>query len=83
MSIPFPAPNGGFILGQPFTVSNVSIPISAIICCNCAVPPSQLQIVASAPVVCPACQKTYTVALDPKNGQLTVAIAVPDQKDPL
>ncbi len=82
MSIPVPAPNGGHIIGQPFTLSNVSIPVNAMLTCNCLPNGEQLQILASAPAQCPMCQKTYIVALNPQNGQLTVAIAVTDQKDP-
>lgn len=80
----FPAavPSGGHILGQPFTLSNLSMPVSATFTCNCAQPPSEMTIVNSAPVKCPACARVYVVAFNPQNGQLTVAVAVEDQKVP-
>lgn len=55
----FPAavPSGGHILGQPFTLSNLSIPVNATFTCNCVQPPSDLQIRSSEPVTCPVCQK--------------------------
>lgn len=76
MAIPFPQPpNGGHILGQPFTLSNLSIPVNATLACNCTMPPSELQIVASAPTQCPRCRKAYIVVFNPQNGQIQVAIA--------
>lgn len=86
MTIPFnasaPAPVGGHILGQPFTLSAVNIPINGKIACNCTQPPSEMTIVASAPVKCPVCEKTYVVAINPANGQILVAISVEEQKVP-
>jgi hypothetical protein len=81
MAIPFPQ-TGGHILGQPFSLSDVTLPVSATLTCNCAQPPSPLSIVASAPAQCPACRKTYVVAFNPQNGQLTIAIAVESDQVP-
>jgi hypothetical protein len=79
---PSPAPSGGHLLGQPFTLSNLSIPVNVTFACNCAQPPSEMQVINSAPVTCPACQKTYIVAFNPQNGQITVSLAVEHQKVP-
>lgn len=76
MPIPFPPLAGGRILGQPFAVSNLSIPVNVTLTCNCALPPSELQVIASAPVQCQACRKTYIVTLNPANGQVLVAVGV-------
>lgn len=81
MPMPFQQPSpGGHILGQPFTLSNLSIPVNATLACNCAMPPTELHIVNSVPAECPVCQKTYLVTFNPQNGQLMVAMAVKDQK---
>ncbi len=79
MPIPFPQ-NGGHILGQPFTISNVAIPINATLTCNCTQPPAEMQVVSSAPVTCHECQKTYLVALNPSNGQIVVGIAAAQEQ---
>jgi hypothetical protein len=74
--------NGGHLVGQPFTVSNLTFPVNVTLTCNCAIPSSDLYIVNSAPVTCPACQKVYLVAFNPQNGQLNVAIAAEGPKVP-
>lgn len=78
----FPAavPSGGHIVGQPFTLSNLCMPVSASFACNCAQPPSEMTIVNSSPVTCPSCGRTYIVAFNPQNGQLTVAMSEPQIK---
>lgn len=68
------------LVGQPFTLANISMPVNCTITCNCAQPPSEMTILNSTPAKCPACQKTYVVAFNPTNGQIMVAMAVEDQK---
>lgn len=82
MTIPFKAqaPGGGHILNQPFSLSNLSMPVSCTFTCNCAIPGNEMQIISSAPVTCPLCQKTYIVAFNPQNGQIMVAMATEDPK---
>jgi hypothetical protein len=70
------------LIGQPFTLANLSMPISGTLTCNCGGPDTALVIVASAPVTCPCCHKTFVVAFNPQNGQLTVAIGHLEEKDP-
>lgn len=83
MATPFPTETGAHLLGQPFTISNLSIPINALLHCNCAcdsgLPPADLPIIASAPVQCPHCLKTYGVTFNPQNGQLQVVVAEADR----
>jgi hypothetical protein len=67
-------PAGVPILGQPFTLAHLTLPVNGLLTCNCVVPGVPLHILASAPVTCPGCQKTYLVAFNPQNGQLTVAM---------
>jgi hypothetical protein len=80
--VPFKAPAGVAIIGQPFTLSNLSMPVSCTFTCNCAQPPTHMQIINSSPAQCPVCRKTYLVVFNPQNGQITVAMAVEDQKVP-
>jgi hypothetical protein len=68
-------PTGGHVIGQPFTLTNLSMPVNATLTCNCAVPFSEMTVVSSAPVTCPACQQTYIVVFNPQSGQIVVAKA--------
>lgn len=74
-----PAPTGGHLLGQPFTLSNLSIPVNGTLTCNCAIAHggvgTAVPIVVSAPVECPSCHRTYVVQFNPSNGQLMVAMS--------
>lgn len=62
------------LVGQPFTLSNLSIPVNATVTCNCLVPGTPLVIVNSAPATCPHCAKFYVVTFNPQNGQLAVGM---------
>lgn len=71
------------LLGQPFTISNLSIPVNALLTCNCGLSENTaLTIIASAPVACPGCQKTYGVTFNPTNGQLQVVVMAETEKEP-
>jgi len=76
--LPFQAPAGTPIVGQPFTLSNVSLPVNGTMTCNCVQPGIALPFVASAPAACPHCHAIYVVAFNPQNGQLTIARAYPE-----
>lgn len=85
MAQPIQFPNGGHILGQPFSLANMAIPVNAILSCNCLCSgggaPTALQVIASAPVQCPNCQKVYIIALNvPPNSQLSVAMSDPSKE---
>ncbi len=80
---PGPTPAGVPIIGQPFTLANLSIPVNAQLTCNCREGGGTLTIVASAPVRCPSCLRVYTVLFNPANGQLQVLTMAPEApKDP-
>lgn len=78
MAIPFPAPQGGHLLGQPFTLSNLSIPVSGLLTCNCGLSDSPTLSLNGQPVQCTGCRKTYIVFVNPQNGQLQVAVTAPE-----
>jgi len=78
---PAPAPAGVPIVGQPFTLAHLSLPMNGQLTCNCGGASAPLVFVASAPVRCPACARHYTVLFNPANGQIQVltAIDAPDK----
>lgn len=74
MPIPFAAkpPMGGHLIGQPFTITDLSIPVNCLFTCNCQPGNAAMPIVASAPVTCATCAKTYGVVFNPANNQIQV-----------
>jgi hypothetical protein len=86
MAVPFPQTNGAHLVGQPFTISNLSIPVNALLHCNCmcasGAAPAAIPIIASAPAQCPNCLKTYGVTFNPQNGQLQVAVVAEADRIP-
>lgn len=80
--LPFAAPPGTPIIGQPFTISNLSFPVNALFTCHCLPTNGPLSVQASAPVTCAACGKVYVVAFNPANGQIMVAVMVEQPKEP-
>lgn len=65
------------LVGQPFTLENVSMPVNALLTCKCVLPGTPLQVIASAPVTCPFCKKVYVLVFNPQNGQLAVGMGDP------
>ncbi len=61
------------LLGQPFTIEQVSVPVNAILTCHCAPSSPPMAVHAGGPVRCPVCQQVYTVAMHPQTGQILVA----------
>lgn len=89
MPVPFrppnntpPPPQGGPLVGQPFRIDNLSVPVNASFTCTCDPTNVAMPIVMSAPVHCEKCQKTYVVAINPLNGQLLVSVTIPDDQVP-
>lgn len=64
----FPSQPNTPIVGQPFTLKNLWMPVSCVVQCNCIMPSTDITIVNSAPATCPHCQKSYSVAFNPQNG---------------
>jgi hypothetical protein len=77
--LPFQAPAGTPLIGQPFSILTVGIPMNLTLTCNCGVAADRpvLTILLSAPVACPACGKTYAAFFNPQNGQIQMIVGLP------
>jgi hypothetical protein len=77
--IAFPAPAGTPLVGQPFTILSVGVPINMTLTCNCGVDADRpvLTILLSAPVACPRCGKQYNALFNPQNGQIQMQVGLP------
>jgi hypothetical protein len=73
--LPFQAPADTPIVGQPFTLANLSIPLNGQLICHCSGAGEPLLFVSSAPVRCPRCARVYTVLFNPATGQINVLTA--------
>ena len=77
-----PNTNGAPILGQPITLTApIMLLINTAFNCNCAFArgtiPTELKVIASAPVKCPLCETTYVMSFQAQ-GNLQVAILKSD-----
>ena len=76
--IPFPMASPGTpIIGQPFTITSVWMPVHATLTCNCGGEHTQVSIVGSQPGQCSSCKKTYNALFNPTNGKIELQIGVP------
>jgi len=77
--IPFQAPADTPLVGQPFTLLTVGVPMNLTLTCNCGAPEARptLTIVLSAPVTCPQCGRTYSAFFNPQNGQIQMNVGLP------
>lgn len=75
---PFQAPAGTPIVGQPFTVLRVGIPVNLVLTCNCSMDGPPLEILMSAPTTCPRCRKVYRAFFNPTNGQVQMHVGAPE-----
>ena len=63
------------ILGQPFTVLDVTIPVNAKVRCNCGGGADAVVVIlASVAAGCPSCGRLYNVAFNPATGQIVVGV---------
>ncbi len=75
--IPFPMTARTPIVGQPFTLSSVWMPVHAILTCNCGGSDTKVSIVGSVAGQCQSCKKTYNAAFNPTNGKIEMQIGTP------
>jgi len=78
--IPFQAPAGTPLVGQPITMLTVGVPINLTFTCNCGAVAARpvLAILNSEPATCPHCHKVYNAFFNPQNGQVVMQIKAPD-----
>lgn len=77
---PFQAPAGTPIVGQPFTVKTLGVPMNMTLTCNCGGPDTDVAIAMSVPAACPSCGKVYNALFNPQNGQIAMQVGVPAEK---
>jgi hypothetical protein len=80
--LPFQAPSaaGAHIVGQPFTVVSLGVPMNMNLTCNCGGPETAVAIVNSVPAACPGCGKVYNAIFNPQNGQIQMSVGVPGKE---
>lgn len=80
--IKFPQTNAPHIVGQPFTVNAVSVPMNMKLTCNCGGESVTVEIIASIVTPCPSCGRFYNAIFNPTNGQIEMQIATPQTRIP-
>jgi hypothetical protein len=77
-SIPFSKQQSGVaIVGQPFTIVSVGVPMNVKLTCNCGGPDTEVLIVGSVAAACPSCRKLYNALFNPQNGQIQMSVGLP------
>lgn len=77
----FKAPVGVPVIGQPFTIVSIGVPVNAVLRCNCGGDDATVTILGSVGAACPSCRKVYSVLFNPTNGQLQVHVGVPSAEE--
>ena len=76
--IPFAPPANTPIVGQPFTLRSILIPVTASLTCNCGLgDDTTITIVSSAGATCPGCGRVWNVAFNPTTNKLEFSMALP------
>ena len=75
------AAGGVPIVGQAYTFTNGTVPVTGQLTCNCRVPGTVLPVVASAPVTCPQCHKTLVAVLPLPPGSQVLILQVAGPED--
>jgi len=78
--VPFPNAAGVPVIGQPFTVVAVKIPIDAQLTCNCGGSDTAVTILGSVPAQCKSCGTLYNVQINPQGLPLQVTMTQPEVK---
>lgn len=83
--IPFQTPAGTPLVGQPFTLLTVGVPMNLTLTCNCprlddTADRPVLTIVSSAPATCPSCGKTYNALFNPQTMKIAIQVGLPAAK---
>jgi len=77
--VPFQAPAGTPLVGQPFTILSVGVPMNLTLTCNCGTAADRpvLVIALSVAVACPHCGKIYNALFNPQNMQIQMQVGLP------
>lgn len=76
-AIPFPQNQNVPVVGQPFQLLTIGIPVTATLTCNCGGPDTAVTIANSVGSACPSCGRTFNAVFNPTNGQVQFQIGVP------
>lgn len=77
-TVPFQKPNSNVpIVGQPFTLMELIVPVHVTLRCNCGGDDTIVKVLNSQPAPCPSCGTVYAPAFQ-VNGQLQMAMGKPD-----
>lgn len=78
-----PFPSTTPIVGQPFTVKSLGVPMNMQLTCNCGGADTEVAIVGSVSSACPSCRRVYNAIFNPQTGEINMQIGVPaDEKEP-
>ncbi len=72
------------LVGQPFTIHTLHLPVSAVLTCNCGGPAedTKVEITLSEPATCKSCSRQYNVAFNPQKNAVEFMIANPELEKP-
>ena len=65
------------LVGQPFTVMEIGVPVNVVLRCNCGGDDTVVTIRASTPGPCPSCGKILNALFNPASGQTQFRIETP------
>lgn len=65
------------MVGQPFTLRAVSVPMNATLTCNCGGEDTAVTILNSVAAACPSCRRSYNAAFNPLQNKVEFQIAIP------
>lgn len=68
------------LVGQPFSIHTLMVPVSAVLTCNCGGPAddTKVEITLSVAAACKSCGRQYNAAFNPQKNAVEFSIAVPE-----
>jgi hypothetical protein len=67
------------LVGQPFTLLALGVPMNAVLTCNCGAPAdaAKVEIKMSVAAECPSCKRIYNALFNPQSGKVEFQMAMP------
>jgi len=67
------------IVGQPFTLIGIGVPVNAILTCNCGAPEdvARVEIKMSVGAACQSCRRVYNALFNPQTGKIEFQMTIP------